>query len=371
MPTPCRKTAHMPDRSPVLTPLDALWQAPVIIWAVLAGEGLAIVLTLASGLDGTPLIYFGLASLIVQWVVLLTLGALYLFRRPIARLRPQYVSYIAMALLIMTTWLVCAAVWIVLRNVGSSSAADWHVLFLQFTGIAITVGMLGLAAFHNHWRTRQLAVLAKQSELEALQARIRPHFLFNTLNTGAALVHQRPADAEQLLLDLADLFRAALGDARDIDLEEELALTRRYLEIESLRFGNRLQVEWETPARLPKATIPALSIQPLVENAIRHGVEPSPSGGRIEIQVAIASTSATITIRNTLPPANTRSTAGHNIGLNSVRARLQASTPYPANLETKTDDRHYTATIVLTLPQSLSDSDPEIELCAADQDSTR
>ncbi len=360
----------MPDRSQVLTPLDALWQAPVIVWAVLAGEGLAIVLTLASGLEGTPLIYFGLASLIVQWVVLLTLGAIYLFRRSIARLRPQYVSYIAMAMLIMTTWLVCAAVWLVLRNIGSLPEGGWQVLFLQFTGIAITVGMLGLAAFHNHWRTRQLAVLAKQSELEALQARIRPHFLFNTLNTGAALVHQRPADAEQLLLDLADLFRAALGDARDIDLEEELALTRRYLEIESLRFGNRLQVVWDAPVQVLKVQIPALSIQPLVENAIRHGVEPSPTGGMIDIKVTACAKSATITIRNTLPPPGTRSTAGHNIGLNSVRDRLQASSPYPARLDITTDDCHYTATIVLTLAQPASDAAPEIKVLATDQDNT-
>lgn len=339
----------MPNRSKILTPLDALWQAPVIIWVVLAGEGLAVVLTLASGLDGDPLTYFGLASLIIQWIALLTLGALYLFRRLIGRLRPQYVSYVAMALLILTTWLVCAGVWLVPQSLGSFSHASWRVLFLQFTGIAITVGMLGLAAFHNHWRTQQLAVLAKQSELEALQARIRPHFLFNTLNTGAALVHQRPADAEQLLLDLADLFRAALGKAREISLEEELALTRRYLEIESLRFGERLQVLWQIPATLPEAVLPALSIQPLVENAIKHGVEPSPSGGLIEIEVAVDADIASITIRNTLPAAGARGTAGHNIGLDSVRARLQAVLPYPASLDTRSDGQHYIATILLPI----------------------
>ena len=351
MPAECfqRRLPAMPDRPEVLTPLDALWQAPVLSWTVLAGEGLAIVLTLAAGLGGDPLTYFGLASLIILWIALLTLGALYLLRRLIGRLRPQYVSYVAMALLILTTWLVCAAVWVVPQSLGSFPHSSWLVLFLQFTGIAITVGMLGLAAFHNHWRTRQLAVLAKQSELEALQARIRPHFLFNTLNTGAALVHQRPADAEQLLLDLADLFRAALGKAREISLEEELALTRRYLEIESLRFGERLQVQWNIPATLPQAPIPALSIQPLVENAIKHGVEPSPSGGRIDIDVAIDTKMVSITIRNTLPGAGARSTAGHNIGLNSVRARLQATLPYPANLDTRSDGQHYTATISLPI----------------------
>jgi len=126
-------------------------------------------------------------------------------------------------------------------------------------------------------------------------------------------------------------------------------LTRRYLEIESLRFGQRLQVLWNVPATLPEATIPALSIQPLVENAIKHGVEPSPSGGRIELEVAIDANIASITIRNTLPAAGAGSTSGHNIGLNSVRARLQAVLPYPASLDARSDGQLYIATILLPI----------------------
>src|SRR5690606_40337555 len=95
--------------------------------------------------------------------------------------------------------------------------------------------------FYNHWRATQLALQAKQSQLEALQARIRPHFLFNTLNTGVALVRQRPGEAERLLLDLADLFRAALAGPPTVPLEDELALARRYVESEQLRLGPRLR----------------------------------------------------------------------------------------------------------------------------------
>ena len=339
----------MPETRPTVTPLDALWQAPVIIWVVLAGEGLATVLTLAPGMDGDRLIYFGLTSLIVQWISLLTLGCLYLLRKPLARVPPQYVAYIALALLLATTWLVCTGVWLVLRWIGTMEQDQWLALLLRSLGIALTVGLLGLAAFINHWRVRQLAVLAKQAELEALQARIRPHFLFNTLNTGAALVHQRPADAEQLLLDLADLFRAALAGPREIPLEEELALTRRYLEIEALRFGDRLQVRWDLPDALPEARIPTLSIQPLVENAIRHGVEPTASGGRIEIRISSTADLASITIRNPLPPQGTAGRSGHNVGLNSVSARVQALTQGRGQLLTSSDDGHFTATILLPI----------------------
>src|SRR5690606_9402646 len=127
-------------------------------------------------------------------------------------------------------------------------------LFLRLTGITITIGLLGLAAFQNHWQAKQLAVRAKQAELESLQARTHPHFLFNTLNTGAALVHARPEAAETLLLDLADLFRAALTGPHHIALKDEIDLVQRYLALEQLRLGSRLQVRWEMPEQLPDIT---------------------------------------------------------------------------------------------------------------------
>ena len=331
-------------------PLDALWQAPVIVWVVLAGEGLATVLALAPGVQNDRLSYFGLTSLIIQWVLLLTLGGLYLLRRTLAGVRPQYVAYLALGMLVLTTWLVCGSVWALLREIWSMERDAWQSLFLRFTGISLAVGLLGLAAFQNHWRARQLAVLAKQSELEALQARIRPHFLFNTLNTCAALVHERPADAEQLLLDLSDLFRAALAGPREIPLEDELALARRYLEIESLRFGERLQVEWRLPMTLPAVDTPTLSIQPLVENAIRHGVEPRSAGGKIEIEVTVAQGIARITVRNPMAEGdNARDTIGHRVGLSSVRMRVDALTQGRGKVETSTADGMYTASIVLPM----------------------
>lgn len=333
-------------------PLNSLWQAPVIIWVVLAGQGLAVVLTLAPGVQGDLWVYFGLTSLVIQWVSLLTLGALYLIRHPLSSLKPQYVAYVALLVLILIVSLVSVLSWLLLRDLWSMTHGGWQSLFLRLSGIALTVGLLGLAAFHNHWRVRQLAVMAKQSELEALQARIRPHFLFNTLNTGAALVHQRPGDAEQLLLDLADLFRAALAGPREIPLEEELALTRRYLEIESLRFGNRLQVSWHLPAIIPAARIPTLSVQPLVENAIRHGIEPSPAGGQVEIRVDEVSGNALIFIRNPIPPSGLTGRNGHNVGLKSTRARIHALTHGLGSLETSMADGHYSATIILPLHEA-------------------
>jgi two-component system sensor histidine kinase AlgZ len=318
-----------------------------VVWVVLAGEGLAIVLTLAPGIDGDHWIHFGLTSLVVQWVTLLSLGSLYLARRPLARLRPQTIAYVALAMLLLCTWLVGGLAWLLLRGLWPMADGGWQALQLRLTGIVLTVGVLGLAVFQNHWRARQLAVRTKQAELDALHARIRPHFLFNTLNTGAALIHQRPGEAERLLLDLADLFRAALGGPREILLADELSLTRRYLEIEGLRLGDRLRVSWQLPDGLPDIDVPALSIQPLVENAVRHGVEPSPTGGDISIHIDVDSNHLRIVVSNSIPPHHEVRTRGHGIGLNSARERIAALPHGAGRLDTTIEEGRYTATVTL------------------------
>ncbi|MGQ4661277.1 histidine kinase [Lysobacter sp. F6437] len=327
-------------------PLDTLWQAPAIIWMLLTGEGLAVVLALAPGIEDDRLRYFGLISLAIQWISLSTLAALYLLRRPLARLRPPHVAYVALALLLAITLAISNLAWFFFRDVWSLQADQWNGMQWRLTGIVLAVGLLGLAAFQNHWRGRLHAVRAKQSELQALQARIRPHFLFNTLNTGAALVHQKPEAAERLLLDLADLFRAALAGPRQISLEDELSLARRYLEIEALRFGERLQVRWELPRELPAVTVPALSIQPLVENAIRHGVERLPSG---EIEVAVSTTPDTVIVRisNPLPRPGGLAMSGHQVGLNASQVRIEALTGGRGSVRTEVVDGRFVATVRL------------------------
>lgn len=337
----------MPEVKPGTKPLDALWQMPAITWTVLSGEGLAVVLSLAPGAGGNRWLLFGLTSVGIQWISLLTLASLYLFREHLARARPQHVAYVALAVLLLNTWFVAGVAKLFLLGTWPMVQDSWQALLLRWTGIALAVGLIGLAAFQNHWRTRQLAVRAKQAELESLRARIRPHFLFNTLNTAAALVHQRPGEAEQILLDLADLFRAALSGPREISLEEELALTRRYVEIESLRFSDRLSVQWTLPAPLPSALVPTLSVQPLVENAIRHGVELASARSVVEIEVEQLHGLVRITVSNDLPANGETSQQGHRLGQASTRARIEALTGERGRLETTIENGRYVATITL------------------------
>jgi len=330
-------------------PIELLWQAPAVTGLVVAGEALALLLALAPGVGADRWVYFGLASLMIQWVILLTLGGTYLFRDLLRRASAARQAWVTLALLMGATWTTALMAGWVLPMPAPGNG--WHDLprMARLSGMALAVGLLGLAAFQSIWRSRQLAIQAKQSELEALQARIRPHFLFNTLNTGAALVHARPQDAEQLLLDLADLFRAALSGPAELPLRDELSLARRYLEIERLRFGDRLQVQWTLPEALPDVVVPALSIQPLVENAIRHGIEPSPAGGRLDVAVAVEPDQVRVVVSNDLPPSGTRPAAGHQVGLASARERIEALSQGRGHLQTRVAAGRYVATITLPL----------------------
>jgi len=318
---------------------------------VLAGEALALVLALAPAGDNGWLVRFGLSSLGIQWIALGTLCALYLARGLLARMPAQWVAWACLAILLGMTSLVSAAAWGII-GLTNSIEHGRTAFMARMLAMAFVVGLFALLTYQNYWRARQLAVRTKQLELESLRARIRPHFLFNTLNTSAALVHARPDEAERVLLDLADLFRAALRGPERIPLAKEIELTRRYLEIEALRFGPRLQVAWDLPDRLPDATVPALSLQPLAENAIRHGIERLPAGGSVGIRLERADGWIRIEVDNDMPADGSRAPEGHRIGLNSARERVRALSDGRGDVETRLVEGRHVA--VLRIPDEPS-----------------
>lgn len=339
----------MATPSPVLSPLDTLWQARTLVWVLVAGEAVAAVLAVAPGTEGDRLTYFGVASLAIQWISLSALCLLYPLRRQLAALRPPVVAQVGLGALLLSTWMVVGLAWLTLRDYAFLPQSAWGGFALRVTAIALIMGLLGLAAFQAQWNAKQLAVSAEHAKLQALQARIQPHFLFNTLNTGISLLHAKPDLAEQLLLDLSDLFRAALSQRESLRLAEDISLARRYLEIEQLRLGDRLRLTWDIPAELPALQVPTLSIQPLAENAIRHGIEPSTTGGDVSIRISTIDGFLQVAVSNSLPPASSRAAAGHQVGLSSVRARIHASTQGRGRVDTRVADGLYTATIRLPL----------------------
>ncbi len=171
-------------------------------------------------------------------------------------------------------------------------------------------------------RARGRAPAATAARLSELQSRIRPHFLFNTLNSAIALVRAEPAKAETLLEDLSDLFRHALIDqGESVTLDDEIALAQRYLAIEQVRFGERLQTEWALDPKAGQARLPPLLLQPLVENAVRHGVEPSETGATVRISTQRRGSVVLIKVTNTVPAG--AGSPGHGVALDNVRDRLR------------------------------------------------
>lgn len=171
------------------------------------------------------------------------------------------------------------------------------------------------------WRLRARHPAVERARLTELQSRIRPHFLFNTLNSAMALVRRDAARAEEVLQDLSDLFRAALDDPREqVSLQDEVDLARRYLSIEQARFAERLDVHWMIEPGALDALVPRLLLQPLLENAVRHGVEPSEQGARIEVRAWCRAGRVGIEVRNTVPGGPGE--PGLGLGLRSVHERL-------------------------------------------------
>ena len=171
------------------------------------------------------------------------------------------------------------------------------------------------------WRARAQTPAAMAARLAELQSRIRPHFLFNTLNSAIALVRAEPLKAEAVLEDLSELFRSALADpAESVTLGQEITLARRYLEIEQVRFGERLRIVWRLDLQADRARLPPLLLQPLVENAIRHGVEPSPSGAEIEVSTERRGAVVVVKVTNSSPSG--AGAPGNGLALANVRERL-------------------------------------------------
>ncbi len=200
--------------------------------------------------------------------------------------------------------------------VGFVANAPW--IASAVTGALVAAGLVAALI----WRAEQRKPASAAARLSELQSRIRPHFLFNTLNSAIALVREEPAKAEMLLEDLSELFRSALVDQGDaVTLRQEIELAKRYLAIEEVRFGARLRVAWAIDPSTLQAKLPPLLLQPLVENAVKHGVEPSASGADVKISTERRGSTIVIKITNTAPGGQGQ--AGHGVALQNVKDRLR------------------------------------------------
>jgi len=229
--------------------------------------------------------------------------------------------------------------------------ATWSVFTpgtpgLARTGFFAVVATLLVLAYFN-LRSRVLSPALTEARLRALQARIRPHFLFNSINAVLSLVRSEPRRAETALEDLADLFRVLMADNRDlVPLEREVELCHQYLGLETLRLGDRLRVEWQVDRMPANALVPPLLLQPLLENAVYHGIEPSMEPGVINIQISSDRDRVQMLLRNPYREARSHHT-GNKMALANIRERLSLHFDAEASLQTRTSDGHYEVRITL------------------------
>jgi two-component system, LytTR family, sensor histidine kinase AlgZ len=324
----------------------------VTLAIVLIVELTALVLALAqqSGIDfWADLVR---TSLFLLWVGLLSAGLLCALRRRLVRLTVAVGSGAVLTLIAAVVAAVSVCAWLIGRShlvvdAGGTSMFPGEVRNFTVRNVWISLVVTGLALryFYVAHEWRQSVELRATARVHALQARIRPHFLFNSMNTIAALTRSNPPRAEAAVQDLADLFRATLSDKREtITLAEELEVARTYQRMEQLRLGGRLQVDWKTDSLPANALVPGLMIQPLLENAIYHGIEPRAEGGTVTISGEVAGGLVTIVVRNPLDPAPGKRD-GNRLALANIRERLSLMYGERALLKSGRFDAEYIVTL--------------------------
>ncbi len=287
-------------------------QVGVVLRAVLFVQAIVLVASLFETSGWMPWVWEAmLLTGAAQPAVVVWLLVVCLLKKPLDRLPERAQWAVAVGLGALAGVYGCTVLW----WLGLLQPAPW--LASAASG-ALVSGVLVAALV---WRVRARMPAGTTARLTELQARIRPHFLFNTLNSAIALVREEPAKAENLLEDLSELFRHALADSKEArPLWQELELAEHYLAIEQVRFGDRLKVEWNLDEAAAKAKLPPLILQPLVENAVKHGVEPSPTGATVRITTQRRGSVVVIKVTNTVPAGS--GAKGNGLALDNVRQRL-------------------------------------------------
>lgn len=320
---------------------------------IIIAELLAIVLALAPmGRVNLRWEDLSIISLFVQWVALISAAVLCVARRWLKLLSDTLAATASYLLLLTTTTVVSEVTFLTaLRfNASQELSVEWHTDFLLSNlGISTIVSAVVLRYFYVQFQWGRNLQAKSEARIQALQSRIRPHFLFNSLNTIASLARTQPDVAEEATEDLADLFRGSLADSSyEARLKDEWELARRYCHIEKLRLRERLQIEWAIDSLPDDALIPQLTIQPLLENAVYHGIEQLPNGGTINITGRFEDDLITITITNPMPEnIRDKQRSGNKMAQENVSLRLAALYGNKGKLIADQKGTQYRLTIIL------------------------
>ena len=299
---------------------------PTLFTLMVVAEIVALVIAMAPDrVARSWLSELAIASVFVQWMALLNAVVLCSSREALERLPVRLGFFFAWFLAVVTTALGSAVVFSMDNALGFGLTAPPGAIWRFSIGNAAICALIAAALLRylyvrELWQERVNA--AAKAQVDALQARIRPHFLFNSMNTIASLIRKRPGDAERAVEDLSDLFRAALGTREMLGtLGEEIDLIGHYLRIESLRLGDRLKLDLDLDALPRDLPMPPLLLQPLVENAVYHGIQRMPEGGTLTMRGTRKDGMIEIVVHNPLPDDVAQPRNAH--ALDNVRARIE------------------------------------------------
>lgn len=293
--------------------------------------------------------WFGMASVYAQWMALFCAAGLCVTNGWTGRLSGRGAWVGSWLIVVALAAVFSFAAWRAAAFASPAVIEEPAGLFVfrsVFAVALVTVVFFRYLLIRARWRADLMA--QAEARVQALQARIRPHFLFNSLNTIASLIHDQPDNAEAATLDLADIFRGSMRRADQlIPLADELQLAQQYLDMEKRRLGERLQVDWRVDELPAGAAVLPLILQPLLENAVGHGVQSRPEGGKISVYGRSEGYQVVITIGNPVASEATAS-AGNGMALRNIRERLALAFGSRASLLTNRDQERFYA--VLSVP---------------------
>ncbi|MBS0288974.1 MAG: histidine kinase [Proteobacteria bacterium] len=293
----------------------------------------------------------GLLSVYVQWIALASAGVLCMSRHWLAKLSLPFAAIAAYLLIVLTTGIIAACAQYLLLKVNyqwGSTPETIGQFVTRCVSISAILALVALRYFYIQQQWKQRIELESQARVEALQSRIRPHFLFNSMNIIASLIQANPLKAEQAVEDLSEIFRATLRDTGSmVPLSEEWVLCRNYLRIEGLRLGDRLTIDADLTAVPEDAAIPMLTLQPLMENAIYHGIQALESGGTIRVEGTMLENMICIRLSNPVPPpSQRRASQGNQIAMANIGHRLNLLFGSHAKLKVNAMPQEYEVTLI-------------------------
>lgn len=323
----------------------ALFNERGVLATLVVGQFIATILAFAPTTADDIWLRLGVLSLFIHLTFLICISCLYLVRHNLQTKKYNIQIIFFILCLIATTSILSALFYYFAIELTALPSFWLFILRNDFIVFLVSTLFIQFLLIHVE-REQQTSALAR-AELDALQARIRPHFLFNSLNTAAELTHYDPEAAENAILALAALSQAAMKAGKSTSLKDEIALTQQYISLEKWRFGERLQVSWQLPIELPDLSIPCLTLQPILENAVCHGVEPSPSGAKIEVELYVTDKSLTFIVQNPVPNVALSSRKNNGMALDNIRQRLSLYYQHKAKLTTHETEGVFRVKLIL------------------------